>query len=647
MISGLPSFRLAGILADRLLDGRCFVALRSSSVLGFVLLLVAAACGDSDDSTQGAQVGGGGGAAGQGGQGGSAATGGGAGAAGISGSGGTAGHAGSSGTGAVAGSGASGGTAGSSGQAGSAGDAGAIGSDPRFVSTTGSDSNDGLTEAQAWRTITYAAIKAAAGNTVNIKGGDYGAEHVVVANSGTSDKPIVFRGYDGMPLIDGADGTGKGIDISSKDYVQVSNLEVKRYQHGVYMHLVHHAALDGLKVSDLGSDVGGQGPDGTYYDGWGIVLSNVTDSVVSNCSVTDGRAENYRIEDSENNLIDHCTSDSIATANPTDYHFGTVGESKNNTIQDCTARNQHPTVNVHPGHGFGFKTAPSFNKVVNCTGIGLAEYFFAAQGSHDNEFTGCTADNGGFTLSIDEWDGAFVVRQASYNNSFTGCKAIGVKKGVSFYEDYAETGWNHNGNPHNNTVKNSIFSNVTRHGIVLYNADNSTFANNVFVGRGKAVAADWGQSPGPLGYLDNNFFVGINQTGTQLTNNIVTEFVSSGSGADALWWATHVVTPHTYTPNQDYAGSYNDFYSSGFVAPTATGNISVDPLFADWTHGDFHLQSAYGRWNGSSWVNDAATSPCIDGGDPSAAFSNEPLPNGGRINIGAYGNTAEASKSAN
>ena len=39
------------------------------------------------------------------------------------------------------------------------------------------------------------------------------------------------------------------------------------------------------------------------------------------------------------------------------------------------------------------------------------------------------------------------------------------------------------------------------------------------------------------------------------------------------------------------------------------------------------------------------TSPGIDGGDPGTFYLSEPLPNGGRANIGAYGNTAEATTS--
>lgn len=76
-----------------------------------------------------------------------------------------------------------------------------------------------------------------------------------------------------------------------------------------------------------------------------------------------------------------------------------------------------------------------------------------------------------------------------------------------------------------------------------------------------------------------------------------------------------------------------------------TGCIAKDPCFADAASGDFHLKSAAGRWNGTTWVKDTVTSPCIDAGETSAAYANEPSPNGNRAKMGAYGNTAEASKS--
>ena len=63
---------------------------------------------------------------------------------------------------------------------------------------------------------------------------------------------------------------------------------------------------------------------------------------------------------------------------------------------------------------------------------------------------------------------------------------------------------------------------------------------------------------------------------------------------------------------------------------TGTGNITSNPMFVNPPNGDFHLQ---------------AGSPAIDAGNPASPFANEPTPNGGRVNMGYYGNTSEAAKS--
>jgi len=78
-----------------------------------------------------------------------------------------------------------------------------------------------------------------------------------------------------------------------------------------------------------------------------------------------------------------------------------------------------------------------------------------------------------------------------------------------------------------------------------------------------------------------------------------------------------------------------------------TGNINADPCFADTNNGDYHLKSQGGRWepNEGRWTIDDVTSPCIDAGDPMSPIGHEPFPNGGVINMGAYGGTMEASKS--
>jgi hypothetical protein len=77
------------------------------------------------------------------------------------------------------------------------------------------------------------------------------------------------------------------------------------------------------------------------------------------------------------------------------------------------------------------------------------------------------------------------------------------------------------------------------------------------------------------------------------------------------------------------------------------GNIDADPLFVAVDQNDFHLKSQAGHWDGVSqaWVLDDVASPCIDAGDPNSPVGREPFPNGGLVNMGAYGGTCEASKS--
>ncbi len=75
------------------------------------------------------------------------------------------------------------------------------------------------------------------------------------------------------------------------------------------------------------------------------------------------------------------------------------------------------------------------------------------------------------------------------------------------------------------------------------------------------------------------------------------------------------------------------------------GNIDVDPLFG--ADGDYHLKSQAGRWdgNGRRWIYDDVSSPCIDAGDPNADWTGELWPHGGRINMGVFGGTLQASMS--
>ncbi|MBN1509733.1 MAG: leucine-rich repeat domain-containing protein [Sedimentisphaerales bacterium] len=87
----------------------------------------------------------------------------------------------------------------------------------------------------------------------------------------------------------------------------------------------------------------------------------------------------------------------------------------------------------------------------------------------------------------------------------------------------------------------------------------------------------------------------------------------------------------------------------GYWADPTDPNIVVagENPDATWIDGDYHLKSQAGRWDpaAGSWRPDEVTSPAIDGGDRASPIMYEPVPNGGIINMGAYGGTTEASLS--
>ena len=137
----------------------------------------------------------------------------------------------------------------------------------------------------------------------------------------------------------------------------------------------------------------------------------------------------------------------------------------------------------------------------------------------------------------------------------------------------------------------------------------------------------------------------------------------SWGNATQFWGSVRVsnsvVVGGTVLGSDYISGDYNIFWDTipggGYTSLDQMLNagtswrhcLNVDPQLADPANMDFHPRSTAGRFDPAiqAWVVDTVNSPCIDAGDPAASFAQEPMPNGGRRNIGLYGNTAEASRS--
>ena len=164
---------------------------------------------------------------------------------------------------------------------------------------------------------------------------------------------------------------------------------------------------------------------------------------------------------------------------------------------------------------------------------------------------------------------------------------------------------------------------------------NCTFSDNSGGGKGGAV---YTTMCNPL--LTNCTFVG--NSGSALYHFVFDE--SSPILTNCLLWGNGVeIYIYAFGGSGSVIARYCDI-EGGWAGE---GNIDADPCFADTDNGDYHLKSQGGRYdpNEGGWTTDEVTSPCIDAGDPMSMIGVEPFPNGGIINIGAYGGTGEASKS--
>jgi predicted outer membrane repeat protein len=194
--------------------------------------------------------------------------------------------------------------------------------------------------------------------------------------------------------------------------------------------------------------------------------------------------------------------------------------------------------------------------------------------------------------------------------------------------------------------------------------DNSIITKSIFVGNSASYeggAIYCGEISNPI--VTNCIFNGnsANEGGgiysyyysnPTITNCTLNRNKASHSGAGGVYCdslSSAKISNCIIWDNSDFEldGSAVVTYSNVQGGWPGEGNINADPCFAEPNNNDYHLKSQAGRYdlNSASWVKDNVTSLCIDAGEPASPIGLEPFPNGGIINMGAYGGTEEASKS--
>ncbi|MFC1739142.1 NosD domain-containing protein [Planctomycetota bacterium] len=327
--------------------------------------------------------------------------------------------------------------------------------------------------------------------------------------------------------------------------------------------------------------------------------------------------------------------------------YGCDGTISNNTISGNTA-----TSNNYGVYGGG---------LYDCDGT-----------ITNNTITGNTASG----LNVDAYGGGLYGCGGTISNN-----TISGNTASSNMSSFGGGLYNCGGEISNNMISvNTALSGHDAYGGGLYDCD-GTISNNTISGN-TATGGNYDAYGGGLhdcgGEIINNIISGntacggnngygggLNSCGGEIINNTISGNTACGDnayggGLNSSYCCGNIKNNIIAFNEADDEGggmygkggnSYNDFYGNtpdnlGGSAIAGTGDIITDPLFADAGAGDYHLKSEAGRWdpNTGSWVIDDVTSGCIDAGNPGDDYSVETLPNGGRINMGAYGNTNEASK---
>jgi hypothetical protein len=164
------------------------------------------------------------------------------------------------------------------------------------------------------------------------------------------------------------------------------------------------------------------------------------------------------------------------------------------------------------------------------------------------------------------------------------------------------------------------------YGAIVCNESNLSFSNCTFAGN----SADYGN--GLVCLATSHPY--MNEI--ELTNCIFWD------GGNEIWSNGGSIIIINYT---DLDGGQGAIYDPCEGLFWGVGNMNVDPCFVEPGHWEDPCSTPPCYIDDKWWIRDDVTSPCIDAADPMSPIGPEPFPNGGRVNMGAYGGTVEASKS--
>jgi len=377
-----------------------------------------------------------------------------------------------------------------------------------------------------------------------------------------------------------------------------------------------NAVLDGFVLTGGNADWT-RPPELPRHDWGGGVYTNSSSPTMANCAFTNNTARvggGVAFEATPWAGIEPTVTNCTFYCNAVTQCGGGIAVGNNSRVMDCRFSN-----NYADNWGAGLYNSDGRPEVIDCTFTGnSARYYGGAIHNYSGSphISDCIIRNN----SVEKWGGGISNWYGS-SARITGCIIS------NNWADEAGGGCLNRGTDAATTILNTVFcrNNTLGSGGGLYNRQSSpnvgncTFFGNVATGAGGGMYNFWDSHPRVNGCI---------LRGNMADADLQIHDSEGGAG-------------------QGPASSVTVTYSNIKDGWEGIGNIDADPCFADPDNGDYHLKSQGGRYDPTtqSWVYDEVTGLCIDAGNPMSSIGVEPFPNGGIINIGAYGGTTEASKS--
>ncbi|MCA9246075.1 MAG: right-handed parallel beta-helix repeat-containing protein, partial [Planctomycetales bacterium] len=557
--------------------------------------------------------------------------------------------------------------------------------DDEYATASGNDANDGLAPTRPMASI-HAVLERydlGVGDTILVDSGTYArAENIVISanDAGVEIRGPVEAGH--VAVIDrmGTNKTGEYVFELSQlgaDGAKIDHLQIRGGEYGIFSTAANNAASsDNIVISNneiLNNSAGGIRLN-AFQDGAeihnNVIHDNNTMGVRTGIFV---RGSGVSIHD--NVISKHMTGIDAAAGDAS-----TQTEIFRNIVRDNTMRGIIANDNV-----LAYENTVS--GATDAGGVGIFG-LLGAEIRHNVVHTNVIGiDAGSPSVSTTADSNNLVIENRVYNNSSIGIRAdqaADVLRNVVYSNGVGIRGEAFTaGTPFAGTIQgNVVYANAT-HGIVVQeggtNASNKRpqiINNTVYQTAGDAIHFQGRRN------AQNNIVA--TSRDVDVRNNIL--WVTSGfdlfveSGSEVGFTSDYNVLQSTGGGQIGSLGgaTFNSLTAWRNTAIADFNSFQADPLFADIDGADnvlgyngasfgfdddFHVSSASGRSTGSfapilnavsglpeflttGTANDAASSPAIDRAGPTATFANEPTPNGGYRNLGAYGNTSQASRSA-